>query len=224
VPKMLRLLTVMMMAASNLALAAEPGSASMLAFFPEDVEVESEKGAGSDFNIPVLARLFTPVPQYRFHNSIAALQADMHRLYTQPPVTMKGETDLGCTAIAVFFEARGESILGQQAVASVVLQRAMTPERWGEYPCEVVRPVQFTFMTSQYGFPRITSEEGWRPSWATAIQIAADILINGPIPEIRGADHYHADYVEPDWRLAMPKTANIGQHLFYADPISQPTE
>src|SRR4029434_5577000 len=52
----------------------------------------------------------------------------------------------GCWAAAVYFEARGEPIEGQLAVAEVVLNRAAS----GEYPssiCEVVmQPAQVSFV------------------------------------------------------------------------------
>ena len=30
-----------------------------------------------------------------------------------------------------------------------------------------------------------------------------------------GADHYHADYVDPYWASSMTKTVKIGKHIFY---------
>lgn len=42
-----------------------------------------------------------------------------------------------CVALAVYFEARGESLEGQRAVASVVWNRR-NDERWPNHTCEVV--------------------------------------------------------------------------------------
>lgn len=194
---------------------------AMVSIFPEDVEVEQSRGDRSAFNVASLQSiLFSPKRQRRAGSSLRLMKSDAMRLLKSPPGTLKGETDLGCTAVAVFFESRGEVIKGQMAVASVVLQRAMTPGRWGARPCDVVRPVQFSFMTSRYGFPSIKSEDDWEIAWARAIDVAANILANGPMPELQGADHYHANYVRPKWRLAMPRTASIGKHYFYADPDS----
>src|SRR4051812_15099201 len=51
-----------------------------------------------------------------------------------------------CIATAVYFEARGESVEGQLAVARVIMNRAAS----GQYPtgwCEVVKqPAQFSFV------------------------------------------------------------------------------
>jgi spore germination cell wall hydrolase CwlJ-like protein len=149
---------------------------------------------------------------------VVALKKDASRLLKRVPKTLYDETALGCIAVAVYHEARGESILGQKAVASVVIQRAVTPNRWGENPCAVVKPVQFSFMTSTYRFPSITDADAWK----LAVRVALTVMYEGPIREIRGADHYHANYVHPSWRHAMVKTAQIGRHIFYSDPESEP--
>jgi|TARA_X000001316_G_C919623_1_gene33723 spore germination cell wall hydrolase CwlJ-like protein len=31
----------------------------------------------------------------------------------------------------------------------------------------------------------------------------------------KGADHYHADYVDPYWAKSLTKTIKIGRHIFY---------
>lgn len=146
----------------------------------------------------------------------AALGHDAARLLAAPPRSLEGETDLACMAVAVYHEARGESIVGQRAVASVVLQRTLVPERWGRSPCEVVRPVQFEFMTSRWGYAPI--REG--RAWETALRVALTIMLQGPDATIMGADHYHTPQVFPKWRHAMDMVAEIGNHRFYVDPIS----
>jgi spore germination cell wall hydrolase CwlJ-like protein len=147
-----------------------------------------------------------------------ALKKDASRLIRNPPKTTYKETAMGCMAVAVYHEARNQPIMGQKAVASVIVQRAMTPNRWGDKPCDVVRPVQFSFMTSRYRYPPISDPEAWQ----LAVRVALTIMYEGPMAELRGADHYHADYVSPKWRHAMHKTARIGDHIFYSDPDSLP--
>jgi spore germination cell wall hydrolase CwlJ-like protein len=204
-------------------LTALPAAAggSMVSFFPEDIAVEEAKSDQSFFDIQKLAKLFPGKSSDTLGDTMADLQADANRLVSSPPKSLKGETSLACTAVAVFFEARGESFEGQEAVASVVLQRALTPGRWGSTPCDVVRPVQFEFMTSRYGYPRITKQPGWQTSWPKAVNVAAQILAGGPLPELKGADHYHTRQSRPYWRLKMPRVAAIGNHFFYADPLSR---
>ena len=134
-----------------------------------------------------------------------------------PPKSKVGLSEEDCLAVANYHEARGEGIRGQIAVSSVVLKRAAVPGRWGSSACQVVRPVMFSFMTGEMSFPPIKDFEAWK----AAKVIARYALATGPLPELRHADHYHANSVSPFWRQAMPITAVIGQHIFYADPLSR---
>ena len=67
------------------------------------------------------------------------------------------DEQMTCLATAVYFEARGESLEGQLAVAHVVMNRAAS----GRYPpdwCSVVKqPWQFSFV--RHGqFPRVDTD------------------------------------------------------------------
>ena len=54
--------------------------------------------------------------------------------------------DMRCLASAIYFEARGEPLAGQLAVAEVILNRAEAG-RFGDSVCEVVKqPGQFSFV------------------------------------------------------------------------------
>jgi hypothetical protein len=116
-----------------------------------------------------------------------------------------------CLATAVYFEARGESLEGQLAVAKVVMNRAAS----GRYPpdwCSVVKqPAQFSFV--RHGaFPYVdTNSDAWRKAEAIA-QLAAFNVV----PSI-GNDvlWYHANYVAPTWRHNLQEVQQIGAHIFY---------
>ena len=198
---------------------------NMLAIFPEDTDPALARAAGANGVHYEILSTRNEAPNRHSMSALARpsvteLRRDARRLLFNPPTTLEGETDLACMAVAIYHEARGEPLEGQKAVASVVLQRALVPERWGDRPCDVVRPVQFSFMTSRYGFPRIDNEAGWQVSWGRALGVAARTLVQGPMPELRGADHYHATYVDPYWGKLFPQVAQIGKHLFFADPES----
>ena len=50
------------------------------------------------------------------------------------------------------------------------------------------------------------------PRWNEAMRIAySDPTTN----YTKGADHYHADYVNPYWAKSLTKTVKIGLHIFY---------
>ena len=116
-----------------------------------------------------------------------------------------------CLATAVYFEARGESLEGQLAVARVVMNRATS----GRYPpdwCSVVKqPAQFSFVRHG-GFPYAdTKSDAWKKAEAVAELAAANV-----VPSI-GADvlWYHANYVAPAWRRSLQEVQHIGAHIFY---------
>jgi spore germination cell wall hydrolase CwlJ-like protein len=122
-----------------------------------------------------------------------------------------------CLANAVYFEARGESVRGQIAVAQVVMNRVFSPF----YPNDVCGVVyqnanrhnacQFTFACD--GIPDIVTEPD---AWARASRIARDML-DGKLwmPEVAKATHYHAYWVRPDWINEMKKIYKLGVHSFY---------
>jgi spore germination cell wall hydrolase CwlJ-like protein len=116
-----------------------------------------------------------------------------------------------CLAKAVYFEARGESLEGQLAVAEVVLNRAAS----GRYPttvCGVVtQPAQFSFIR-RGKFPAVRMNvDCWRKALAIA-DIARNKLAN-EVPS--NVLWYHANYVAPAWGRWHVRVAQIGAHIFY---------
>jgi Cell Wall Hydrolase len=122
-----------------------------------------------------------------------------------------------CLAEAIYFEARGETVRGQMAVAQVILNRVFS----GKYPntvCGVVYQnahrrlhCQFTFACD--GIPDVVREPDM---WERAKTIAAEIL-DGKLwlPEVGKATHYHAHWVRPGWVREMTKMHRLGVHTFY---------
>lgn len=116
-----------------------------------------------------------------------------------------------CLATAVYFEARGESLEGQLAVARVVINRAAS----GRYPatwCDTVRqPAQFSFV--QHGrFPTVDAASA---AWARA-QAIAELAKANVVPSLTNdVLWYHADYVAPSWGHRLQRAEKIGAHIFY---------
>ena len=115
-----------------------------------------------------------------------------------------------CLALALFFEARGEPIEGQMAVADVIMERTEDPRYPGNV-CDVV------FQSRQFSF--VENNETPAPSgpaWSNAKNLSQSILLGEvPLPGL-GATHYHAAYVSPYWVSGADLVAEIGGHLFYA--------
>lgn len=122
-----------------------------------------------------------------------------------------------CLAEAVYFEARGESVMGQVAVAQVVLNRAFS----GKYPdsvCGVVYQNAHRHLRCQFTFACDGIRDVIREPdmWERAKKIAAEML-DGKLwlPEVGKATHYHATYVHPGWVSEMKKLHKVGVHIFY---------
>ena len=136
------------------------------------------------------------------------LYALVNKFATNAPL----DEQTNCLATAVYFEARGESVEGQLAVARVVMNRAAS----GRYPsdwCSVVKqPSQFSFV--RHGaFPQAdTNGESWRKAEAVA-----ELAVANVVPSV-GSNvlWYHADYVAPSWRHGLQEVQQIGAHIFYA--------
>jgi hypothetical protein len=119
--------------------------------------------------------------------------------------------EANCIAVAVYHEARGESLEGQMAVAQVIKNRAMS----GKYPsdwCGVVKqPWQFSFV--RHGqFPSVdVNSEAWRK----AVGITRLAVANA-VPSVPKECHwYHANYVAPRWSNNLQRVEQIGAHIFY---------
>jgi hypothetical protein len=125
-----------------------------------------------------------------------------------------------CLAEAIYFESRGESERGQQAVAQVVLNRVQS----GRYPnsvCDVIyqnrhrrNACQFSYACDRH--PETVRDER---AWEVASRIADDAIAGRVfLAEIGDSTHYHANYVAPRWRRALFRTERIGTHIFYRMP------
>jgi spore germination cell wall hydrolase CwlJ-like protein len=122
-----------------------------------------------------------------------------------------------CLAEAIYFEARGEAVRGQIAVAQVVLNRAFS----GFYPttvCGVVYQNKHRHMACQFTFACDNVADVIREPemWERAKKIAKAML-DGQLwlPEVAKSTHYHAYWVHPSWVNEMKKMYKFGVHTFY---------
>jgi hypothetical protein len=123
-----------------------------------------------------------------------------------------------CLAEAMYYEARGEGVDGEKAIAEVVFHRMKSPG----YPhsiCGVVyegaavrRGCQFSFACNgQLQLPKTMG------AWASAKRLAGRIL-EGIVQlgdETGDAISFHAVDVEPGWGDKLVRTIQIGNHVFY---------
>ncbi len=119
-------------------------------------------------------------------------------------------TPLLCLATCIYFEARGESLSGQRAVASVILNRK-EDSRYPNTVCGVVwEPKQFSF--THDGKPEKMYEVEARE---TAMQVAEEALQGNGLNIT--STHYHSHKVMPYWKTHYKLDGRVGNHLFYTN-------
>ena len=132
----------------------------------------------------------------------------------QPAVT--GDEQWACLAQALYFEARGESVRGQFAVAEVILNR-VDSAKFPDTVCKVIHQgtgrkfaCQFTFTCD--GYPETIREKG---AYARVGKIAKLMMDGAPRDLTDGATYYHTKAVNPRWARKFARTTTIGVHHFY---------
>ncbi len=133
--------------------------------------------------------------------------------------TAKGGDEWRCLSEAIYFEARGESVKGQFAVAEVILNRVDSPG-YPDTVCGVVNQgtgrkfaCQFTYTCD--GHKEVISE----PRAFKRVSKVAKLMISGaPRVLTSGATHYHTRAVSPRWSRKFKRTTSIGVHHFYREP------
>ena len=119
--------------------------------------------------------------------------------------------DLRCLAGAVYFEARGEPLTGQLAVAQVIINRTEDGRFPRSYCGVVAQPGQFSFMRGR----RMPAVSEGSAAWQRAIaiaRIAHQGLWESPAED---AVFFHAKYVRPGWTRTKTRLAQIDTHIFY---------
>lgn len=130
---------------------------------------------------------------------------------------------LKCLAENIFYEAGGEDLLGQAAVARVVMNRVK--HGFASTPCGVVH--QKTVVATDDGAPRTLCQFSWacedvdpigsnNRRYTEAKQVAYQVLAydayEGVIP--KSTLFFHNTSVNPQW--PYHKVAKIGNHVFYS--------
>lgn len=120
-----------------------------------------------------------------------------------------------CLSTTVYLEGRGESTLGQQAVAEVALRRRDSGI-WGDSVCEVVTARKQFAPTLVPADTALSNSEDWARSVTVALEAERNWAL--PVDErkevVPGASHFFAhDIAAPSWRNAY-RVARIGEHTF----------
>lgn len=133
---------------------------------------------------------------------------------------------LACMAKNIFYEAGSESILGQAAVARVVMNRVS--HGFAKTPCLVVyqshmvekiiddeltkiKLCQFSWVCEGKGEPNINSQR-----YKQAQQVAYEVMVNDAYNDVvpKSTLFFHNLTVDPLW--PYKQVAKIGNHIFYS--------
>ena len=128
------------------------------------------------------------------------------------------EKSLDCLAMNVYREAGHEPFEGKVAVAQVTLNR-VNSNKFPRDVCAVVYQksrfterviCQFSWYCDSKHRNRPVDDEAYEESYRVAKMV---FLEDFKLESIEKALYYHADYVNPNWKLK--RIAKIGTHIFY---------
>lgn len=147
--------------------------------------------------------------------SIVALVIGLSASLTAKAEQRAPAQQIDCLALAIYWEARGESERGKLAVGWTILNRVSSPE-FPSTPCKVVRqggeqpPCQFSWWCDGKS-DRPTNFA----SWSRAQAIATRLLSDPGRDPTGGAIFFHSTAISEPWRRKRTRTARVGNHIFY---------
>ena len=134
------------------------------------------------------------------------------------------ETALMCMAANIYHEAKNQPMVGQIAVAQVVMNRA-NDSRYPDNVCDVIKQgltykngkvVLGKCQFSWYCDGKKDDVDKKSEKWRNSLRYASMVITNRITLDVtEGATHYHATYVRPAWARTKTKTVRINRHIFY---------
>ncbi len=206
-------------------IAAIAGLAFATTMFPGGPDAAALAQAASDqFSAPAPVEAPELVPQtieYVAREVVQPLPVDatpvlteagsLHELVGMIDADAPMDAQLRCLAGAVYFEARGEELAGQLAVAQVIVNRTEDGRFPRSYCGVVAQRGQFSFMRGSR-MPAV--REGSR-AWDRAVAVAQIAHKGLWESEAEGAVFFHARHVNPGWSRTKTRLAQIDRHVFY---------
>ncbi|WP_285712381.1 cell wall hydrolase [Erythrobacter oryzae] len=165
---------------------------------PEQIEFVAE---------PVVQQLPAPAAATPVETEAGSLHELVGMIDTSAPMS----EEMRCLAGAVYFEARGEELAGQLAVAQVIINRTEDGRFPRSYCGVVAQPGQFSFMRGR----RMPAVREGSAAWERAVAVAHIADKGLWESEAEGAVFFHARYVKPGWTRNKTRLAQIDTHIFY---------
>jgi N-acetylmuramoyl-L-alanine amidase len=136
-------------------------------------------------------------------------KADLPTLVAQLRSSDPGSRELECLAVGIYFEAKGEPLIGQLAVGEVIVNRAESSRFPNTYCSVLVQRKQFSFIRGK-SWPNVAKQSR---AWKTAVAIAKIVDQDLKNSKAGNALFFHARRVSPGWKKT--RVASIGNHIFY---------
>ena len=196
--------------------ALQPGMASDRSAAVPSVELEAalrhENAMVSAMPLSRIAVLTSPRPEERPKGSKVRYSRRWLRSLAKPT----GGKQWACLAEAIYFEARGEPVEGQFAVAEVILNRVDSP-KFPNSICKVVRQGTGRKHACQFSYNCDGKLEyiANGSAYDQAKRVARVSMDRKTRPLTKGATFYHATFVSPSWARSFQHVATIGVHKFY---------
>jgi N-acetylmuramoyl-L-alanine amidase len=135
---------------------------------------------------------------------------DLAAMVAQLRTAEAGTRELDCLATGIYFESKGEPLIGQLAVGKVIANRTKSGGRFPETYCGVLfQHGQFSFVHG-HSLPGVSHVNR---QWQTAVAIAKIVDQNLKESPAGNALFFHARYVTASWHAK--RVASIGNHIFY---------
>lgn len=130
----------------------------------------------------------------------------------KPAAVQASDQDLECLTRAVYFESRGDSDVGQLAVAQVVLNRARHPA-FPKSVCGVINQGRERG-SCQFSFVCKPTKVNDQREWARARRVAEKALQGHEVEAVGTSTFFHAARINPGWG-SLTKVGRFGNHIFY---------
>jgi len=139
-------------------------------------------------------------------------------------LTVDAKQQVECLAQNIYYEAGHEPETGQVAVALVTLNR-VKDGRFADDICSVVKQktrvahIGDRYVVCQFSWFCETRKPIKQEVYDRVMRVALYVYANYEMINdvTHGALYYHADYVNPRWKLT--KTVTIGRHIFYKEKV-----
>ncbi|HUG46307.1 MAG TPA: cell wall hydrolase [Sphingomicrobium sp.] len=186
----------------------EPLLPSVTSVSPSEIAQEL---LGSSDQLAVPAE---PAPQAAAHtpapdSDSVDPEADLPTLVAQLRSADPGSREMECLAVGIYFESKGEPLIGQLAVGEVIVNRAESGRFPSTYCGVLVQRKQFSFVRGK-SWPKVARQSR---AWKTAVAIAKIVDQDLKDSKAGNALFFHARRVSPGWK--MKRVASIGNHIFY---------